>query len=120
MEIKKDSIIMSDAAIAAIGSLQHNAGTYEYYRSNLDRLFSYILHCSDEIGMSDIESIETLRAIDGIRRDLAAIAGPVACGKCPKDSTEEEIAGRVEESFTDVDDIHDSDIRGDAMDENQE
>lgn len=108
MEKKNNTIQVSDAALSAINGLQHPAGTYDYYRRTLDRLFNTVLHASEELGMDDMEAVATLRAIDSIRQDLATIAGPVARHKCREQPTEEEIAERVEETFTDIDDSHDS------------
>ncbi len=62
-------------AVKAIQALQHPCGTYQFYRSHLDRLFNYVLNNSDEIGMSGSEAMLTLRALDLLRTDLAAIAG---------------------------------------------
>ena len=96
-----NNINVSNEALVAINGLQHKAGTYQYYRAALDRMFRYILHMSDEIGMDYIEALETLRAIDSMRRDLAAIAGPVACqNESPAEP--EEIAERVESTFEDI------------------
>ena len=78
MEKKNNTIQVSDAALSAINGLQHPAGTYDYYRRTLDRLFNTVLHASEELGMDDMEAVATLRAIDSIRQDLATIAGPVA------------------------------------------
>ena len=55
-----------------------------------------------------MEAVATLRAIDGIRQDLAAIAGSVARRKSHQNPPEEEIAERVEDTFTDIDDVSDS------------
>lgn len=72
------NLTLSKGAISAITALQHPCGTYLYYRETLDRLYTHILHQSDELGMSDTEAIGTLRVLDTLRSDLAAIAGPVA------------------------------------------
>lgn len=72
------NLTLSKGAISAITALQHPCGTYLYYRETLDRLYTHILHQSDELGMSDTEAIGTLRVLDALRSDLAAIAGPVA------------------------------------------
>lgn len=72
------NLTLSKGAISAITALQHSCGTYLYYRETLDRLYTHILHQSDELGMSDTEAIGTLRVLDALRSDLAAIAGPVA------------------------------------------
>ena len=70
-----NNINLSAEAIRVINDLQHSKGTYQYYRETLDRLSSFILHQSDEIGMDDTEAIHTLRVIDSIRMDLKALAG---------------------------------------------
>lgn len=108
MDTKNNTIQVSDAALSAINGLQHLAGTYDYYRRTLDRLFNTVLHASEELGMDDMEAVATLRAIDSIRQDLAAIAGPVARRRSHPEPPEEEIAERVEETFTDIDDVSDS------------
>lgn len=108
METKTNTIQVSNEARAAIIGLQHNAGTYHYYRATLDRLFNTVLHASEELGMDDMEAVATLRAIDSIRQDLAAIAGSVSRRRATPEPPKEEIAERVEESFTDIDDVSDS------------
>lgn len=107
MEKKNNTIQVSDAALSAINGLQHPAGTYHYYRATLDRIFNTVLHVSEDLGMDDMEAVATLRAIDGIRQDLAAIAGPVARrSRLPEAS--DEIAENVADTFTSIDDIQDS------------
>lgn len=69
-----NNIKLTPEAIKAIQALQHPRGTYQFYRSHLDRLFFYILDNSDEIGMSDNEAMGTLRALNAIRADIADIA----------------------------------------------
>lgn len=108
METNRKNVTITEEAAGVIAALQHKAGTYHYYRATLDRLFNTVLHTSEELGMDDMEAVATLRAIDSIRQDLAAIAGPVARRKNHSEPPEEEIAERVEETFTDIDDIHDS------------
>lgn len=73
--MQTNTITLTDEATRVINALQHSCGTYDYYRSTLNRLFNYILHCSDEIGMSDTEAVSTLRTLDAIRSDLATISG---------------------------------------------
>ena len=101
MNTNHHNIIVNDEALAAISGLRHNSGTYHYYSETLNRLFATILHASDEIGMDEMEAISTLRVLDCIRRDLAAIAGPVAhkevnTGK----GDQEEVAKKVSDLFT--------------------
>lgn len=67
-------ILLSQSAVAAIAGLQHFSGVYDYYKRTLDRLCGTFLHYSDELGMSDTETIEILRVLDSIRADLTAIA----------------------------------------------
>lgn len=101
----QNNINLSAEASRAIEALRHKNGTFNYYRNTLSRLHTYILHQSDEIGMSDTETLHTLRVLDAISSDLAALAGPAATGMTAPD-TPEEIAERVESVFTD--EIHDS------------
>ncbi|MBE6305699.1 MAG: hypothetical protein E7082_07295 [Bacteroidales bacterium] len=108
METNNQTIKVTSAAHVAIKALQHSAGTYPYYRTTLDRLFNIILRIYDEMGMDDLEAITTLRALDDLRQDLAAIAGSVALGSHAEEATKEEIAGRVEDSFAGIDDFQDS------------
>ena len=70
------SITLSPEATKAIQALQHPCGTYEYYSKTLSRLFTFILNFSDEIGMSNNEAMDTLRALHALRADIADIAGP--------------------------------------------
>lgn len=74
----ENNINLTPDAVKAIQALQHPCGTYQYYRSTLDRLFTYILNNSDEIGMSDNEAMATLRTLNALRSDIADIAGPPA------------------------------------------
>jgi len=69
------NINLTPNAVKAIQALQHPCGTYRFYRAHLDRLFTYILNNSDEIGMSDNEAMYTLRALNALRSDIADIAG---------------------------------------------
>lgn len=101
----QNNINLSAEASRAIEALRHKNGTFNYYRNTLSRLHTYILHQSDEIGMSDTETLHTLRVLDAISSDLAALAGPAANGMTAPD-TPEEIAERVESVFTE--EIHDS------------
>lgn len=96
----QNNINLSAEAMQAIAALRHKNGTFNYYRNTLNRLHTYILHQSDEIGMSDTETLHTLRVLDSISSDLAALAGPAATGMTPPD-TPEEVAERVESVFTD-------------------
>lgn len=54
-------ITLTEAAAVAIQALQHKNGTFSYYSSNLRRISNSILYLSDEMGMSDSETVETLR-----------------------------------------------------------
>lgn len=93
------NINLSIAAVRAIEALQHKNGTYNYYRETLSRLHAYILHQSDEIGMSDTEALNTLRALDALSSDLADLAGTAAVDT--NDSpTQDEFAERVDEAFS--------------------
>ncbi len=74
----ENNINLTPDAVKAIQALQHPCGTYQFYRTHLDRLFNYILNNSDEIGMSDNEAMHTLRALNALRADIADIAGSPA------------------------------------------
>lgn len=74
----ENNINLTPNAVKAIQALQHPCGTYQFYRAHLDRLFTYILNNSDEIGMSDNEAMYTLRALNALRADIADIAGTPA------------------------------------------
>lgn len=71
----QNNVILSAGAVRVITALQHKNGTYDYYRATIDRIYTYILHAGDEIGMSDTEILHTVRALDGIRSDLKDLAG---------------------------------------------
>lgn len=97
-----DNIIrVSGEATQAIKALQHPSGTYTFYKNTLDRLFAGILHNSDELGFSDMEAMETLRALDCIRRDLAAIAAPIKQDSLDSDS-QDEILEKIEGAFGEI------------------
>lgn len=72
METK--NIALTPEALVVIEALQHNKGTFTFYANALKRLFNFVLDQSDEIGMSDTEAINTLRALQYIREDLVTIA----------------------------------------------
>ena len=74
----ENNINLTPDAVKAIQALQHPCGTYQFYRTHLDRLFNYILNNSDEIGMSDNEAMYALRALNALRSDIADIAGSPA------------------------------------------
>lgn len=98
-------INLTPEAENAIINLQHPAGTYHYYRKTLDRLFTHVLHMSDEMGMSENEAMHTLRALDGLRFDLSKIAGEAAvAGESAPESIAEELAARVHDAFDDFED----------------
>ncbi|MDE5785356.1 MAG: hypothetical protein K2H98_02385 [Duncaniella sp.] len=69
-----NSIQVTPLASQAIESLRHPAGTLDVYRTTLTRLFNSVLHFAEDFGMDDAEALNTLRALDMIRRDLTAIA----------------------------------------------
>lgn len=69
-----NNIHLSPSAIQAIEGLQHANGTFPYYDETLKRLFNYILDQSEEMGMSDVETIHTLRVLKCLRQDLKEIS----------------------------------------------
>lgn len=85
----ENNINLTSNAVKAIQALQHPYGTYQFYRTHLDRLFNYVLNNSDEIGMSDNEAMNTLRALNALRSDIADIAGPPAAVTEPVDPFED-------------------------------
>lgn len=98
METK--NIAHTPEALVVIEALQHNNGTYTFYTNALKRLFNFVLDQSDEIGMSDTEAINTLRALQYIREDLATIANRQA--QTPTAPATEETADKVETAFEGV------------------
>ncbi|MDE6277269.1 MAG: hypothetical protein K2M06_04090 [Muribaculaceae bacterium] len=68
------NIRFTSEAITVIEGLRHSAGTLSIYQNTLTRLFKQVLHAAEDLGMDDIEAIETLRVLDMIRADLTAIA----------------------------------------------
>lgn len=100
----KHSINLSNAAISAIINLQHHNGTYRYYTDTLSRLITFVLHQSDEIGMSDREAMATLRALHSLREDLGHIAGEIATSDPIEieadDDDYSDVAARVEAIFS--------------------
>lgn len=98
METK--NIALTPEALVVIEALQHNNGTYSFYTNALKRLFNFVLDQSDEIGMSDTEAINTLRALQYIREDLATIANRQA--QTPTAPDTEETADKVETVFEGV------------------
>lgn len=123
----KNNIKLTAFALRAIINLQHPNGTYRYYADTLSRLMTFVLHQSDEIGMSDNEAMATLRALHSLREDLGHIAGSVAVSEpveSEADDDPEDIAARVEAIFEvteESDDIQDSNYQpGDKLDEPRE
>ena len=98
METK--NIALTPEALVVIEALQHNKGTFTFYTNALKRLFNFVLDQSDEIGMSDTEAINTLRALQYIREDLATIANRQA--QTPTAPYTEETADKVETAFEGV------------------
>ncbi len=105
----ENNINLTPDAVKAIQALQHPCGTYQFYRTHLDRLFNYILNNSDEIGMSDNEAMHTLRALNALRSDIADIAGTPAQLNEPVDpferftlTTEPEQLDEGEEAIKDL------------------
>lgn len=67
-------IKLTPEAEQVIAGLRHPAGTHQVYRNTLSRIFNQVLHTAEDLGMGDLEALETLQALDMIRRDLAALA----------------------------------------------
>ncbi len=67
-------IQLTPVAQQVIEALRHSAGTHEVYRNTLTLIFNQVLHAAEDLGMDELEALETLRALDMIRRDLAALA----------------------------------------------
>lgn len=89
---KNNSIVISDAAQAVIANLQNvKGGDLPIYRAVLRSLRNLALFRGDEIGMSDTESIRTVRVLESLIGDLEKIAGPEAARN--------EMLSRVAESF---------------------
>lgn len=123
----KNNIKLTAFALRAIINLQHSNGTYRYYADTLSRLITFVLHQSDEIGMSDREAMATLRALHSLREDLGHIAGSVAISgsvEIEADEDPENVGARVEAIFEvaeESDDVQDSNYQpGDKLDEPRE
>ena len=99
--MKSKNIALTPEALVVIEALQHNNGTYTFYTNALKRLFNFILDQSDEIGMSDTEAINTLRALQYIREDLATIANRQPDPVADPTNTEETVE-KVEATFDGV------------------
>lgn len=69
-----NNIKLIPEAVRVIEGLRHPAGTLDVYRNTLTRIFNQVLHTAEDLGMDDLEALETLRVLDMIRRDLAALA----------------------------------------------
>ena len=68
------NINLSQKAANVIEALRHNNGTLNLYRNTLTRIFNQILHTAEDMGMDELEALETLRVLDMLRRDITAIA----------------------------------------------
>lgn len=99
MEKNTTSIDLTAEAAAVITALAHPNGTYEYYQNTLDRLYGTILHESDELGMSDTETIHTLRVLDSIRKDLKELRDGF---RIVNDTEERTPAEAVEAAFNEI------------------
>ncbi|MCM1450663.1 MAG: hypothetical protein NC102_00170 [Clostridium sp.] len=93
----ENNLNLTAKAVQAIEALQHNAGTYSYYRDALQRIFRHILIDSDEVGMSSYEALATLRALNAISDDLRAIAGVDLPVEVDEDDEEEESEEELDE-----------------------
>lgn len=71
----KKNLNLSQDAIMAIKGLQHKAGTFPYYFSTLNRLSKRVLHFGEEMGMTSVQIVETLRALNSLSQDLCSISG---------------------------------------------
>lgn len=69
-----NNIKLTPEAEQVIEDLRHPAGTHEVYRNTLTRIFNQVLHAAEDLGMDELEALETLRALDMLRRDLAVLA----------------------------------------------
>jgi hypothetical protein len=72
--METEKISLTDEAIRAIESLQHHAGVANFYIDTLAKLNNYILHMSEEMGMSDNEAMSTLRALHMLALDIQALS----------------------------------------------
>lgn len=96
-----NSIALNTEATRAIEALQSPAGTSSMYIETLNRISNYILHQSEEMGMSDTEAISTLRVLDMITLDIRAIAHPDEADDQPTaEETETETDPEVTENLT--------------------
>ncbi len=112
-----NNIKLCPEAEQAIEALRHSAGTHEVYRNTLTRIFNHVLHAAEDLGMDDLEALETLRALDMIRRDLAALATTPA----EDNEADEETDDKDDIDFALTEAIRkQSDIPGDQLDEPRE
>lgn len=74
----------------AIIALTHPAGSAKFYTDTLSRLFNAVLYNQDDLGMSDTEAIETLRALALLKADIEAIASDQLLGKSIREYQEAE------------------------------
>lgn len=101
MKPENTSINISEVAANVINALRHKAGTFSLYDDTLARLYTTVLYESDELGMSDTETVSTLRTLDLIRRDLAAIAAPETVSPPEAGDAPDDTARKVNEAFND-------------------
>ena len=83
-----NNINLTENAVKIIETLRHPAGTLDFYRNTLTRISNQILYCAEDFGMDDTEAIETLRALDMLRLDLAELA-TVPDNESDKDAPDE-------------------------------
>jgi len=72
--METNNITLTSEAVSAIESLRRPAGTLDVYRNTITRIYNQVLYVAEDLGMDEIETLNTLRALDMLRRDLTAIA----------------------------------------------
>lgn len=75
------TIKTNSPAANVIIALTHPAGSAKFYIDTLSRLFNAVLYNQDDLGMSDTEAIETLRALSLLKADIKAIASDPLLGE---------------------------------------
>lgn len=85
-----NNIKLTPEAEWVIEGLRHPAGTLDVYRNTLTRIFNQVLHTAEDLGMDDLEALETLRALDMIRHDLTALATTPATDDEDDEETDED------------------------------
>lgn len=72
---KETNVVLNESVLGVLKSLQHlQVGPTEMYIKILQRIYNAFLHNSDQLGLTEKESIYVLQVLDLLLRDIKILA----------------------------------------------